>query len=69
MTVKSWLSVFFANRPCFIKVVASTRQFKEIEEAFSNIGEADSRVMTRGLAVKAKDELRAEEMISYTIVE
>jgi len=53
----------------FIKVVASTKQFKEIEEAFSNIGEADSRVMTRGLAVKAKDELRAENMISYTIVE
>jgi hypothetical protein len=53
----------------FIKVVASTVQFEEIEEAFSEIGEAGSGVMTRGLAVKQKDELRAEDMISYTIVE
>ena len=53
----------------FIKVIASTRQFEDIEEAFSDLGEADGRVMTRGLAVKQRDELRSEEMISYTIVE
>ncbi len=53
----------------FIKVVASTRQFAEVEEAFSDMGEASSGVLTRGLAVKQKDELRTEEMISYTIVE
>jgi hypothetical protein len=53
----------------FIKVIASTRQFEDIEEAFSDLGRAEGRVMTRGLAVKQKDELRTEEMISYTIVE
>ena len=53
----------------FIKVIASTRQFEDIEEAFSDLGSAEGRVLTRGLAVKQKDELRTEEMISYTIVE
>ncbi len=53
----------------FIKVIASTLQFKEIEEAFSELGSAGSGVLTRGLAVKAKEEMRSEEMISYTIVE
>jgi len=33
------------------------------------LGAPYGRMMTRGLAVKQKDELRSEEMISYTIVE
>jgi hypothetical protein len=53
----------------FIKVIASTLQFKEREEAFSELGSADSRMLTRGLAVKAKKEMRSEEMISCTNVE
>ena len=53
----------------FIKVIASTRQFADVEEAFSDLGVADGQLMTRGLAVKQRDELRSEEMISYTIVE
>ncbi|MCF7947453.1 MAG: DUF4384 domain-containing protein [Spirochaetia bacterium] len=53
----------------FIKIVASTRQFYEIEEAFRNIGTASAKILTRGLAVQQKNELRAEEMISYTILE
>ena len=53
----------------FIKIVASTRQFEEIEKAFEEIGKAHGGIMTRGLALKRKDELRAEDLISYTIVE
>lgn len=53
----------------FIKAVASTVQFSEIEDAFENIGMASRAVVSRGLSVEPRDELRAEALISITIIE
>lgn len=53
----------------FIKVVASTLQFNDIETAFETIGKASSSITSRGLGVVQRQEQRAEALISYTIIE
>ena len=51
-----------------IKVFASTVQFPEIEEPFSDLGQAGRELATRGLNVAARPEQVAEALINYTIV-
>ena len=53
----------------FIKVVASTLQFDDIEQSFQEMGTASKELITRGLNVQVKKEQVTEEMISYTIIE
>ena len=53
----------------FVKVIASTVQFKNEEEAFEDIGEASGSIITRGLNIAQKEEQITEAMITYTIVE
>lgn len=53
----------------FIKVIASTVQFPDIEEAFSEMGRASEKLVTRGLGVKRSDEQRTEALLSYTIIQ
>ena len=53
----------------FIKVVASTVQFTDIEEAFQDMGRVSKAVVARGLNVTAKDVQIAQATFSYTILE
>ena len=53
----------------FIKVIASTLQFKDIEASFQEIGTASRGAIQRGLNIKAKKSQVTEAMISYTIIE
>ena len=53
----------------FVKVVAQTRQFDDIEQAFQEMGTASRELITRGLSVQVKPEQMTEELISYTIIE
>ncbi len=52
----------------FIKVVASTTQFTDIEDAFRDIGVVTSEVVTRGLPATASETQVAEATFSYTII-
>jgi len=52
----------------FIKAVASTTQFTDIEEAFADMGRVTAALITRGLVVKGKDTQVAEAGFSYTTV-
>lgn len=53
----------------FIKVAASTRQFADLEEAFSDLPGPARKALTRGLSVAAADAESAETLLAYTIVE
>ncbi|MBN1699264.1 MAG: DUF4384 domain-containing protein [Spirochaetales bacterium] len=53
----------------FIKVVASTEQFGDIEESFRSLGLGSSNIVSRGLTVKQKKGRMAETLFSYTILE
>jgi hypothetical protein len=53
----------------FIKVIASTTPFKEVETAFSELGAAKKELFTKGLNVEEKTALTAEAMINYTIIQ
>ena len=53
----------------FIKVIASTVPFEDVENSFEDIGEARGALFTRGLKIEKKDEMVAEAIISYTIIE
>jgi hypothetical protein len=52
----------------FVKVVASTTQFSDIEEAFADMGLVTSAKVARGLTVTGKDAQVAEASFSYTIL-
>jgi len=52
----------------FIKVVASTTQFTDIEEAFTDMGTVTKGLVTRGLNVAGKQTQVAEATFSYTIL-
>jgi hypothetical protein len=53
----------------FIKVMASTEQFRDIEESFTSLGSSSTNVLSRGLTLKQKKGKLAETMFSYTILE
>ncbi|MBW8003316.1 MAG: DUF4384 domain-containing protein [Planctomycetes bacterium] len=53
----------------FIKVIASTVQFDDIEESFQQLGSASGELVSRGLSVKARAEQVTEALTSYTIIE
>ena len=53
----------------FIKVIASTVQFDDIEESFQQLGSASGELISRGLNVNARPEQLTEALISYTIIE
>ncbi len=53
----------------FIKVMASTTRFKDIEQAFKLLGRATKGLMIRGLTVEQREGDLAEALIRYTIVE
>jgi hypothetical protein len=53
----------------FIKVIASTRQFSDVESAFSPLEGTARQAVTRGLALIAADAESAETLMAYTIVE
>jgi len=53
----------------FIKVMASTSQFADIEESFKDLGQASKERLTRGLTVEQRQGDLAEKLIRYTIVE
>jgi hypothetical protein len=52
----------------FVKLVASTLQFQDIEEDFQALGSPTKDVITRGLSIQQREEQIVEAMISYTIV-
>ena len=52
----------------FIKVVASTAQFRIVEESFSDLGRYSSGLVVRGLTVKQREGDLAESLINFTIV-
>jgi len=53
----------------FVKLVASTLQFRDIEEDFQQLGSPTKEVITRGLSIRQREEQIVEAMISYTIVQ
>jgi hypothetical protein len=53
----------------FIKIIASTKQFKDIEESFSSLGKSSKDLITRGLSVQQREAKITEVMLSYTILE
>jgi hypothetical protein len=53
----------------FIKVMASTEQFKDIEESFTSLGSSSSNMLSRGLTLKQKKGKLSEIIFSYTILE
>ena len=52
----------------FIKVVASTTQFTDIEAAFTDMGKVTRGTVSRGLVVTGVDTQVAEATFSYTIL-
>jgi len=53
----------------FIKVIASSRQFSDIERAFTDLGRASRSLVTRGLTVNGTGPVEtAQAMASYTIL-
>ncbi len=52
----------------FIKVVASTVQFRDMESAFSPIGNVKSGTLPRGIKVNAAAAESCESSFSYTII-
>ena len=48
----------------FIKVIASTVQFADIEESFSDLGSASGQVIKRGLSVRQREELMSEAILT-----
>ena len=53
----------------FIKVVASTKQFKEIEQSFKDLGKGSEELIERGISVIQREAKLKEAMLSYTIIE
>jgi hypothetical protein len=53
----------------FVKVVASTVQFEDIEVAFEELGSTSRELVQRGLGVKKTKQQVTESMINYTILE
>jgi hypothetical protein len=53
----------------FVKLIASTLQFEDIEEDFQGLGSPSKDVITRGLSIQQREEQIVEAMISYTIVQ
>jgi hypothetical protein len=53
----------------YIKIIASTSQFPDIEESFETLGKANRSLLSRGLSVTKKKGLVTESLLSYTIVE
>jgi len=53
----------------FIKVIASPVQFAEIEESFSNLGNASQNLLFRGLTVEQTQGELTEILLNYTIIE
>jgi hypothetical protein len=60
---------FYANADCSIKIVASIKQFKDINESFSSLGKSSKELITRGLSVQQHEARISEVMLSYTILE
>lgn len=52
----------------FIKVIASTTQFKDVEQSFQPLGAPSRGIIKRGLQVRQAKEQLTEAMISYTIL-
>ena len=52
----------------FIKVIASTVQFADVEKSFENLGITSNSIVKRGLKVTKEKEQTTELMISYTIL-
>ncbi len=52
----------------FVKLIASTLQFGDIEEDFQGLGSSSADVITRGLSIQQREEQIVEALISYTIV-
>jgi len=52
----------------FIKVIASTVQFADIEKSFENLGITSNSMVKRGLKVTKEKEQITELIISYTIL-
>jgi hypothetical protein len=53
----------------FIKIVASTKQFKEVEDSFKDLGRGSEELIERGLSVMQRKAKLKEAMLSYTIIE
>jgi hypothetical protein len=53
----------------FIKAVAQTVQFDDLEDSFTALGQASKGLVTRGMVVEQKGVRQAEALISYTIIE
>jgi hypothetical protein len=53
----------------FVKLIASTVQFEDIEEDFQQLGTSSKELVTRGLSIRQREEQIVEAMITYTIVE
>jgi hypothetical protein len=49
-------------------VLASSQQFRDIEDSFENLGDASRSLLSRGLSVTGTA-TEAEVLINYTIVE
>jgi hypothetical protein len=52
----------------FIRVVASTTQFDEIEEPFVELGSLDRKLVKKGLSVRPREEFATEVIFCYTIL-
>ncbi|MBN1413250.1 MAG: DUF4384 domain-containing protein [Spirochaetales bacterium] len=52
----------------FIKVLASTQQFKDVEEAFVSLGTNSAELVERGLSVKQREAKITEALLNYTIL-
>jgi hypothetical protein len=53
----------------FIKIVACTKQFKEVEDSFKDLGKGSEELIERGLSVMQRQAKLKEAMLSYTIIE
>jgi hypothetical protein len=55
----------------YIKVIASTLQFTDMEESYADLGQATRSLVTRGLRIdlKEKDGQAAETLLAFSIIE
>jgi hypothetical protein len=52
----------------FIKIMASTKQFDEVEDPFKDLGKVSEKPVEKGLSILPREDKITEQVLSYTII-
>ncbi len=52
----------------FIKIIASTEQFADVEDSFKDLGKVSGKAIQKGLSVLPREDKIKEQILSYTII-